>query len=373
MSEVEKVVWKFVLADSSTMANIGELQATNKQFEFILNRPGSASFRMPLTRPLADEISVITTCLKIYRTTPSATNLVWSGPIWNIDDIVHEESMNVTAVGWFEILNHRFLRYEKRYTANDKTAGQIALDLLTIANNQKDGPLSAANPDGNGTTRPTGITVGTTSDTGTKNRIYPQWQSIGQAIQEWSEIENGYDFEITPDTKTLNIYASAFPGTLRRDRPQAQFGFNWGPHNLLEFSRTTESAELVNSQFAVGKFGSHALSQNTTSMDTYGLWENSQTLSEITDTNVLAAFANGEVAIRSTPKIVYRILPHPYDVGHSHVPEPFVDYRIGDHVYITAKYPPRVSVSQQAMRVYGMSIQLQDSGSEKLTTLQVSP
>lgn len=371
--EGEKIVWKFVLANSSTMVNIGELQVTNKQLDMVLNRPGSASFRMPLNAPLVDQVQVLTTCLKAYRKNPDGTQLIWSGPIWNIEETAHSDSMQVSAVGWFEILNHRYLRYQKQYQTGTLSGGQIAQDLLSTANIQRDGPLSSSFPDGNGTVRPTGITAGTNSDTQIRTRTYEQWNSIGQAILEWSDVENGFDLEITPDTKIMHTYASAFPGTLNRDRPQAQFGYHWGPHNLIEFTRTTEAATLVNSQFSAGKLGSLALAQNTSSMDVYGLFEDTQVLSEVGETAVLQAFSGAEVAIKSFPKVVYRVLPHPYGLDKTHVPEPFVDYRIGDHIYVTAKYPPRISVSQQAMRVYGMSIQIGDDGQEKVTTLQVSP
>lgn len=369
----DRVEWKFVLADSATMVNIGELKATNKQLEVVLNRSGSASFRLPINEDLAEEVQVVTRCLKCYRVTPIASQLIWSGPIWNVEDIAHQDALQVSCVGWFELLNRRMLRYEKIYTGGLFTGGQIALDLLNIANNQKDGPTSLSFPDGVGTTRPTGIVVGTSTDTQVRNRTYAPWSNIGQSIVEWSDVENGYDFEVMPDTKTLNIYSSAFPNTLRRDRQQAQFGFNWGPHNLLEFSRTTEAQTLLNSQFAQGRSGMVALGQNTISMNTYGLHEEIQQLSQIGDLPVLQAFASAEVAVRSIPRTVYRVLPHPYAPDHLHVPEPFVDYRVGDHVYITAKKEPRIELLRQAVRVYSIGVSVDEEGWEKITGLQLSP
>jgi hypothetical protein len=372
--EEDKIIWKLVLANSSTMVNIGELQnVSNKQLELVLNRPGSCSFRMPMSHELAGAIEEGTTCIKAYRQTPSGIQLIWSGPVWQIQDIGHQDVINVSCAGWFEILNHRFLRYEKSYQTGTLTAGQIAIDLLNIANAQKDGPTSQAFPDGNGTIRPTGIVAGTSFDTQLRSRLYQQWQNIGQAIIEWSDIENGYDYEITPDTKTLNIYPNAFPGILRRDRPQAQFGYKWGPDNLLEFERTIEMGTLVNSQFSAGQLNTLALDQNTTSMDKYGLFEDVQVINDVSSVPVLQAFSDAEVAVKSFPKVVYRILPHPFLLNSEHVPEPFVDYRIGDHVYVTSNQPPRLVVNKQAMRVYGISVTIDENGSEKISSLQVSP
>jgi hypothetical protein len=369
----ERVEYKFVLANSATMVNIGELKATNKSVELILNRPGSASFRLPMNEDLAEEVVEHTTCVKVYRITPTTNQLIWSGPIWNVEDIAHQDAIQVSCVGWFEYLNRRQLRYEKIYSGGTWNAGAIALDLLNIANNQKDGPLSPTFPDGTGTTRPTGIVVGTSTDTSMHNRTYAPWSNIGAAILEWSDIENGYDFEITPDTKTMNIYPSAFPGQINRDRPQAQFGFNWGPHNLLEFTRTREMNSLRNSQIAQGRLGLTALAQNTTSMNTYGLHEGVDQLSQIKELGSLQAFASAEVAVRSIPRVVYKVLPHPFAPDHLHVPEPFVDYRVGDRVYITAKKEPRISILRQAVRVYAMSITVDEQGWERVSNLQLSP
>lgn len=372
--EEEKIIWKLVLANSSTMVNLGELQnVTSKQLDLILNRPGSCQFRMPMSHDLAGEIEEVTTCVKAYRQTPSGTQLIWSGPVWNLEDIAHQDVINVSCVGWFELLNHRFLRYEKSYQTGTQTAGAIALDLLNIANNQKDGPISINFPDGTGTVRPTGIVVGTNFDIQIRNRLYQKWQNIGQAIVEWSDIENGFDFEITPDTKTMNMYPNSFPGILRRDRPQAQFGYRWGPDNLLEFTRTTEANTLVNSQFSQGQFNSLALDQNLTSMATYGLFEDVQIINDVSDITVLQAFSDAEVAVKSSPRVIYRILPHPFLLNSEHIPEPFVDYRLGDHIYVTAKQPPRIDIDKQAMRVYGMSVTIDENGSEKISSLQVSP
>lgn len=369
-----KNIWKFWLANSSDSSKITELPASNKTLQMVLNRPGSLSFSIPLNDPQCAEIEVLTTSIQAHRysTLTGGYELIWSGPVWSLEESISDEKLNVNAVGWFELLNHRYLRYEKSYTSGSQTAGGIALDLLDIANNQKDGNISGAFPDGDGTTRPTGIVVGTNTDTQIRTRIYPKWQNIGQAIIEWSDIENGYDFEIHPEYKIMNVYPSAFPSTLRRDRPEVQFGFNWGPHNLLQFNITTESAELVNSQFAINQFSS-ALSQNTSSMNLYGIFENVQQLTEVNDTDVLQAYANGEVAIKSFAKVIYSILPQPYDSTLNNIPEPFVDYRLGDHVYVSAIYPPRINVDKQAVRVYAMTISVDENGSERISTLQVSP
>ena len=48
------------------------------------------------------------------------------------------------------------------------------------------------------------------------------------------------------------------------------------------------------------------------------------------------------------------------------MPDPLVDYGLGDQVYLTAKYPPRIEISNQAVRVFGMDITIDDEGNERL-------
>lgn len=359
-------LWRFILADSTTMQNIGEIYSPNFNLDLALNRPGSCQFNIPMNDDLAPEVLQFITCVKAYR----KDQLVWSGYVLTTDDVAHENVLTVNAMGWFEALNRRNLRVEVKFENNTWTGGAIALNLLNRANNQRIGPLSAINPDGDGLIMPTKMIIGSTTDSQIRNRVYPKWQNIGQAIVDLASIENGIDFEVNPATRVFNAYPSSFGSPLRRDRPQAQFGYNWGPNNLRTFSRQIDGSTLTTQVHAWGPYGL-ATAVNPEAAALYGLFEEQINLSEIKDINLLQAYASGEVALKSAPRTLFSMNPFPYD-GTGRVPEPFVDYKIGDQVYFTAKAEKRINIERQAIRVYGMKLTVDAEGNENLEDLQLS-
>ncbi len=360
-------IWRFILADSNTLQNIGEIFSPNVSLDLALNRAGSANFSLALNSEIANYVDNITTCLKAYR----KDQLIWSGMVWNTEDILNEDRLDVNCIGWFEQLNHRILRYEKKYENDAWTGGSIALNLLAVANGQHIGALSTASPDGDGDLIPTKLIIGTSTDAQIRNRNYPRWQNIGQAITELSSIENGIDWWIDPETRAFNAYSSSLGSALRQDRPEAQFGYNWGPNNLRTFTRQIDGSELINQIHAWGPYGL-ATAVNPFSALVYGLHEDQVNLSELKNDDLLQAFANGEISVKSVPRTLYRMNPFPYD-GTGRVPEPFVDYRIGDQVHFTAKYGDRINIERQAVRVYGIRLSVDAEGNENVDDLQLSP
>jgi len=126
-----------------------------------------------------------------------------------------------------------------------------------------------------------------------RNLTYQIYQNIGQAITDLSNIEGGFDFEVNPVTRALDIYY----GTVKTgstifgrgvNRPEVVFGYRWGPSNLSNASRTTDGSKLMNQETATGRYGT-GQQTDTASVATYGLYEEQQTLSEVVDVNVLDA------------------------------------------------------------------------------------
>jgi len=110
-------------------------------------------------------------------------------------------------------------------------------------------------------------------------------------------------------------------------------------------------------------------------MNTYGLIEQSVSLSDAKTSQILATYAGAEVLLRSSPRVIYSMTPLPFteQIGPGRVPEPFVDYTLGDKVYLTARFKGRFSVNKQGIRIFGMTVTPDDNGNEVLGALQVSP
>ena len=118
-----KPTWKFILADSTTSPPtlIGELMAAKSRHLILaLDKAGSASFYMTMHHLLADQIQPITTCIIAYK----YSQPMWSGPVWTIDENITSATMTVSAVGWFELLNHRIL--------HDQTAEAIEKEVSRL-------------------------------------------------------------------------------------------------------------------------------------------------------------------------------------------------------------------------------------------------
>lgn len=354
--------WKFILADATTspITRIGELMAAKSRHLILaLDKPGSCSFEMTMHHILAEKIQPITTCIIAYK----YNQPMWSGPVWTIDEQIDTATMTVNAVGWFELLNHRILHDIKRYITT--VGGSIALDLLNTTN----------------AVAPTRIISDATQvhDTQTRSRDYARWSNIGAAIVELSEIENGFDWTIDPITRTMAFWPSPTlggpnpPSPTFNDRTNVVFGYGWGPDNVANLQRQTDSSQIMNTIYVSGKNGTYGPGIDSASIAAYGAFEEQVSLSEIADPNVLAAFGAEEITFRSTPRIIYSVTPFPHGAAAGRVPDPLIDYGLGDQVYLTAKYPPRISISNQAVRVFGMDITIDDEGNEKLGALQLSP
>jgi len=113
--------WKFILANSSDMSNIGELtQARGRQLQLALNRPGAASFTIPLDDELGNGIWPITHAVKAYRKgSDDLWQHVWSGMVWTIEEDISGNRLSVNVVGWLQWLEKRILRRDKAYTGNN--------------------------------------------------------------------------------------------------------------------------------------------------------------------------------------------------------------------------------------------------------------
>jgi hypothetical protein len=68
---------------------------------------------------------------------------------------------------------------------------------------------------------------------------------------------------------------------------------------------------------------------------------------------------------------MFSFTPFPWTDGSS-VPEPFVDYRIGDRVRLVAKHDPRIDVNTN-VRIFGINVGISEEDNEALGQLQVYP
>src|SRR4051794_39713910 len=126
--------WKFVLEKAADLEPITVLsQARDRSVQLASNRPGGASFKMPITADYAEEIEPWATSIRALRWNHRASEAAgepiwddeWSGPVYNIDEDISGNSMTVNAVGWLGRLDQRYTRRKLVFTATDD--GEIIL------------------------------------------------------------------------------------------------------------------------------------------------------------------------------------------------------------------------------------------------------
>ena len=379
---VPAVDWRWYLARSSNLELLGELDAAqSRKIMLALNGSESASFTINTLEEVAQLINPISTALAAYRN----GKLVWTGPVWTINEGLPEGSVNVSCIGWFELLNHRLLKcgpnapptmptttaVAQTYANVDQTAIIAELLLRTLA----DSPF--VNPN---------IRVGQVPSTvfngGSRNITYQQFQNIGQAITTMANVENGFDFRLDPVTLAFNMFyeliAPDIPGTTLRGRgqhrPNTVFGYKWGPQNLAKISRTIDGSKLVNDAYALGQYGLGA-QQEEVSVSQYGKFTAETSLSGVVSSTILAAYAAAQVIVFSQPQTIYTFDVLPY---HSlqDVPQPFVDFDIGDMVHVGAQYGrfevPILGSSTTAfpVRMFSFEVEIGNDGVEQTKNVQ---
>lgn len=359
--------WRYELVVSETMERIGMItQARGRSVQLVHNRSGGVGFTVPVKDPLFVGVEPIKHGVVVYRNDQP----IWSGMIWTMDDAVPGR-LTVSAVGWFEILNHRILYKDVTYPRYvdppltitgggivfDDPVGDPASDsyypggLLTQANTQRD----------------TWISEGTTTDQMQRIIAYARGQSIGEAITSLSDTEAGFDFTIDPLTRVMNIKNW---DEYRDLSDSVSFGIEWGPNNLQSLSRQLDASTFVSKMTVMGKFGG-GLAEDLEAQAEYQLFEEQPQLSEVVDPNILLGYAGGEIFLRSRPRTIYTLTPFPWVEGRT--PQPFVDFGIGDKVEFSAKHGDRVRIDKQGVRVFGMTISITEEGNEKVSALQVTP
>ena len=209
-------------------------------------------------------------------------------------------------------------------------------------------------------------------DTNSKrSKTVAKYTSVLSVIEELNNIENGGDIVVDPLTRAVTWHRR-----YRRVKDDVVFGFQWGPQNVRAFNRNIETDSQINYIVVYWCAGNNAAvcGRKDTAVSEIGLLEENVALSDVRDNNILLTYAGAEQIIRANGHITYTVQPFtiPYDKP-GNVPEAFVDYRVGDQVRLTAVHAPRINIRGQAIRIFGISLDISNDGVATLGPLQVAP
>lgn len=340
--------WEYILARSRDMKVYGKFKtARDRTLTVDINKSGSASCWIPTSDRLAALAIPWASCIIAQYD----GEWLWSGPVSLRRTDMAAGRVNISAVGWFERFMHLLIQ-AMTTTHTNVDASVIITDLIAIA--QAQDPHFP-------------VTLGTVELSQLRTITYNLDQNIGQAIQDLAELEAGIDWQIDPITRKINIYEQ-----LGVDRPECKWTFigdsKSKQSNLSNCVETLDGSTLVNQIKPRGKYGS-GLAEDLPSQDTYGVFQEAPALSEVVDINILLAYAAGEIVFRSSPRLTYELTPKPS--SKVVVPKLFRDFNIGDIGYLTARRD-FVSVENQAMRMFGATLAISNSGTETITNLQTT-
>lgn len=348
--------WKFELVNSSDMGLIRDLRpvATNRRMALQFNKAGSFSFQVPIDSAVASELSLWSTGILAWRNSFP----VWSGAVVNIQDDAAAGTTTVSCTGWMDELDHRFVRANEVSTLSfvDTIGGEIASSLLTHIN---------AQTDSDGVLRPLHVSFSTYSDTQIRTRAYKSGDNYGQVLRELIEIENGFDTAIDPITRAMTIKAP----TNYTDRIETVFGFGVAPHNLNTVTRSMDGTTLVNRENVTTSGGVTVSQDDGAAIAAAGVMlEEWLTLSDVGNAIIAGAYGAAELVYKRFGTITYQIVPRQY----GDMLRPWDDYELGDQVYFNAARG-RLNVQNQGVRVFSLSIDIDDQGNEIVSELGVSP
>lgn len=400
--------WKFVLVNTNDLSQIGNLKkAMGKEITLIHNRPGSVKFSYSMQEDYADQIWPYTKSIKAYRRSGSGNWICkWSGRIITVEEDFDNNKMTIGCAGWLDWLGRRYTRRAKDYrsinpaTSSYWTDAEIIIDLVQEANETNltwdvdPGtllPYSVPIISGADPATPTLMDVGPTIEEHgsfhpTHERRYriEKYANILSEIYKLTDIENGCDIRVDPETRVLTVYD-------RRETVTTKvFGYNTGPKNSVGLTRQIDTGSTINylsatasPDIAPAYADTQSLAVPTTdppgigtnSMLLYGLQEEFMAVQDAKSTTVLETLAAGEVFFRATPRMVYAFKPMSYatDIGPGRIPEPLVDYDVGDSVLFSAKAGNRLDVHKQQVRIFGITISPDENNNEVVSQLQISP
>lgn len=406
MSE-NSVNYRYWLVKTSNMGQIADITSRfhDKQSQLMLNQGGTVSGWMHLEDPKCALVEEHKTSILYYRNGKAQ----WSGEIFNCEESTESLQLKITAMGWFEILNRRDVhtgfewkemaikasgrtifrysaeKHERELEEIEEKYEQVLAEgfYVPIATESAqqlfyaDTPMAEiandliirANIDS-----PTLITVGSVAPTNSINLTIQQFQNVGEQITKLTAIESGFDFEIDPLTRKFNTYREEIKGGIAGKGVDRGTGVRFTyPGNCLNVNRKAEGTKTQNRTEAIGQY-SIGKSESVSSKLENGLFEGTVSAPEVVNLNILIAYATVETLTLEKPFTVVTFNPRSVNKADSRsVPQFGEEYEIGDIVYAVVEKGPRLRIglsSPQAVRIYGLTLECDENGVEKITSIQ---
>lgn len=181
--------WQLVLGPASGGHELALTEAHGRRYTARLNENSDLSFSIDGRHRQADAIGELTTDVHLLFSDSTGTRILDRCRVGPTRDEVSEDEhrVEVTALDYREVLARRILYSDDTLTYTGVDQAEIAWALVDATQQRPAGHLGIDK--GWTGTSPTGID---------RDRTYEAGDSIGQRIQELSEVIDGFDWDISP-------------------------------------------------------------------------------------------------------------------------------------------------------------------------------
>jgi hypothetical protein len=349
--------WSLLLAGLDGVT-VGEIDnASDRRFDFPLNRIATGQFRIRLDHPFSAQLLEGDSLIKLYQRSSSTSELRMVGEVVSVEEVAGESDAGSLAVTFAEAgffrLNHRLVgksatgvSYGTALSPVDR--GLIAQQVIEAVNTETD----------------TGVRIG--SITASANGYVGPWwyKPVGEAILELSATLDGFDFRFNPveptqDSAGLAVSQFTAAGALGQLRPDTVFEFGTGKRNMKSLKRQVSRDGLMTRGYHLPPGFPETSepvvsSQNLTATAARGLHEGLVT-SDLSVADLRAALVAEHVEVRKQARQLITFEPTSYGTEFN------VDYEVGD--VVTARAVVDGSIRFDAsFRIYGVEVSVTDEG-----------
>lgn len=371
---------------SKTPEPIGEvLNAYERSLTLTLNGLAQAQFRISQTNPMATEITSrdAAVLLKVYQ---DAT-LRFVGECTSVEEVGEGDEQTLQAnfadPSWR--LGHRLCR-----KANDTgqltaaqpfvswsatPAGEVIRQLVDNANRE----LLDISPG----IADTGIrmgTVDTIADVTVGTEPFWNYKPVAEALTEMQAANptgfpGAFDFQFSPvepvsDGTGLQITALDVRTRIGTDRPEVVFEYGDGNRAVRSYRLVRNRQNLLNRAYVLGADPTNDAETvkgfNGTSQQTHGLHEGLVPI-DVGNPDLRQAWADINATVRGEAQWRFEFSPSGTGPRFGANPPSDGDYELGDTVRVRVKIAGTERIDATNLRVYGITLTIDDEGKETIT------
>lgn len=266
-------------------AFVAKIPFNNLQFEIGFNGPSGIRWTSPMYH---EQITTANISAGLHEIAVMRNGTcIAAGPIWDITVSTDAKALTCSAQSLEDYLDVRLVRGVS-YTTQDQ--GDIAFNLISLSQVLTNGDL--------------GFTAGTITTGVTRSIEYKTYDNkyILEAIQDFAELDDGFDFWIAPATRVFN---AIYP------RPATDRSLHLVyPQHISSYAVTYYGKYLRNRVVVQGPDPAYVVATDTTSLTTYGLREYGDALKDASTQNDLTAYTGHlrdlRKDVKAYPTIVLR-------------------------------------------------------------------